>query len=150
MAIGAASPSETSGIAKGARLSSISPGTLIGSRLVARIRSRAPPWRSGEQSGCVDDMLAIVEHNQHVAVAHQRHEARERVFRQNADPECGCKSCRYQLAVGEGREIDNAYAVWQPWAHAVGNGQCDRGLADTSGARDGDETLLRKSGRQRF
>src|SRR5262249_36322792 len=74
----------------------------------------------------------------------------ERVVRQDADPECGCKSCRYQLAVGEGREIDKAYAVWQPWAHALGNGQCDRGLADTSRARDGDKMLLRKPGRQRF
>src|SRR5215470_17617371 len=95
-------------------------------------------------------MLAIVEHNQHVAAAQLRHQAWERVFRQDADPECGCKSCRYQLAVGEGREIDEAYAVWQPWAHPIGDGQCDRGLADTARARDGDETLLRESGRQGF
>jgi hypothetical protein len=91
-------------------------------------------------------MLAIVEHNQHVAAAQERNEAWERVFRQDADPECGCKSCRYQFAVGEGREIDGAYAVWQPRAHVVGNGQGDRGLADTSRARDGDETLLGNDG----
>src|SRR6516164_1003686 len=150
MAIGAVSPSETSGIASGARRNSISPGTLIGSRLVARIRSRAPPWRSGEQSGCVDDMLTIVEPNQHVTPTQEPHETWERVFGHDAAPERRCKSCRYQFAVGEGREIDDTYAIWQPRAHVVGNGQCDRGLADTSRARDGDQTLLRKSGRQRF
>src|SRR5215467_57391 len=95
-------------------------------------------------------MLAIVEHYQHLAVAQQRHEAWERVFGQDADPECGGNSCRYQFAVGEGREIDNAYAVWQPRAHAIGDGQCDRGLADTSRTRDADQTLLRKSVRHRF
>jgi hypothetical protein len=123
-------------------------------RLAARGENTQPcaalEERLGEQSSCVDEMLAIVQHNQHVAAAQQRHEAWERVFRQDADPECGCKSCRYQLAVGEGREIDEAYAVWQPRAHAVGDGQCDRGLADAPRARDCDQPLLRKSIRQRF
>src|SRR5215469_6283250 len=95
-------------------------------------------------------MLAIVEHYQHVTGAQQRHEPWERVFRHDADTERGCKGCGYQFAVGEGREIDEAYAIWQPWAHPVGDGQCNRGLADASRARDCDETLLRKSGRQRF
>src|SRR6516225_4475603 len=78
-------------------------------------------------------MLTMVEHNQHVTAAQEPHEAWERVFGHDTDPERGCKSCRYQFAVGEGREIDETYAIWQPRAHAVGNGQCDRGLADTSG-----------------
>ena len=95
-------------------------------------------------------MLTIVEPNQHVTPTQEPHETWERVFGHDADPERRCKSCRYQLAVGEGREIDEAYAVWQPRAHPIGDGQCDRGLADTARARDGDETLLRKSGRQRF
>src|SRR5215469_2656488 len=104
MAIAALSPSETSGIAKGARRNSISPGTLIGSRLVARIRSPAPPWRSDwpSKSGGVDDMLAVIELYQHVASAQQRHEAWERVFGNDADPERGCKGCRHQFAVSEG------------------------------------------------
>jgi hypothetical protein len=59
-------------------------------------------------------MFAVVEHYQHVAAAQQRHEAWERVFGHDADPERGCKGCRYQFAVGEGRKIDDAYAVRQP------------------------------------
>jgi len=95
-------------------------------------------------------MFAVVEHYQHVAAAQQRHEAWERVFGHDADHERGCKGRWHQFAVGEGRKIDDAYAVRQPRAHLVGNGQRDRGLADTSRAGDGDQALLRKSGRQCF
>ena len=113
-------------------------------------RQDAYAWRSAEkrrrQAGHrLDEMLAVVEQQQHPIVSKGSDKGGKRIFGADFQTEHGRNRARHQAGVAERCQVDQPDAVFVAGDHALGDGEGDRGLADTSGPDDRHQALVRKS-----
>ena len=92
----------------------------------------------------VDDVLAIVEQQEHPVVSEGGDQAGKRIFGADFQAEHGRNRARHQARVAERRQIDQPDAVFIAGDHALGDGEGDRGLADAAGPDDRHQALARK------
>ena len=92
----------------------------------------------------VDDVLAIVEHQQQPAVPERGDQARKRIFGADFQTEHGRDRARHQPRVAERRQIDQPDAVLISADQPLGDGEGDRGLADAAGPDDRHQALVRE------
>ena len=92
----------------------------------------------------VNDVLAIVEQQQHPIVPEGGDQAGKRIFGADFQAEHGRNRARHQARVAERRQIDQPDAVLISADHALGDGEGDRGLADAAGPDDRHQALARK------
>ena len=78
---------------------------LAAGRQDVEIRRDAQYCR-GQSSGCIDQVLAVVEHEQHLLVAQGGGQAGERIFGADFEPKHGSHRARHQPRVAKRREID--------------------------------------------
>jgi hypothetical protein len=67
----------------------------------------------------------------------------------NFQTEHGCNRARHQAWVAERRQIDQPHAVFVIGDHALGDGEGDRRLADTTRPDDRHQALARQSRHER-
>ncbi len=90
-------------------------------------------------------MLAIVEQQQHAVVSKGSDKGGKRIFSADFQTEHGRNRAWHQAGVAERCQVDQPDAVFVAGDHALGDGEGDRGLADTSGPDDRHQALARKS-----
>ena len=93
----------------------------------------------------LNDMLAVVEQQQHPVVSKGSDKGDKRIFGEYLQTQHGRNRARHQAGVAEGGQVDKPDAVFVAGDHALGDGEGDRGLADTSGSDDRHQALARKS-----
>ena len=93
----------------------------------------------------VNDMLAIVEQQQHPLVSKASDQAGKRILGAHFQAEHGRSRARHQAGVAERRQVDQPDAVFITCDHALGDGEGDSGLADTAGPDNCHQALVRKS-----
>jgi hypothetical protein len=87
----------------------------------------------GQNGGFVDDVLAVVEHQQHPLVLQTGDQAGQRIFGADFETEHGSQRARHKARVAERRQIDQPDAMLTGGDQRLGHGDGDRGLADAAG-----------------
>ena len=130
-------------------------------RALARDPERLPagrqdvdPRHAGEnrrrQAGRrLDDMLAIVEQQQHSLVSKTSDQPGKRILGADFQAEHRRNRARHQARVAERRQIGQPHAVFVIGDHALGDGEGDRRLADTTRPDDRHQALARQSRHER-
>ena len=106
---------------------------------------RSAENRRRQASRRLNDVLAIVEQQQHPLVPEAATRPGKRIFGADFQAEHGRNRARHQARVAERCQIDQPDAVLIAGDHALGDGEGDRGLADASGPDDRHQALARKS-----
>ena len=104
----------------------------------------SPQHPESQSSGGLDDMLAVVEHQEHPFVAQKRKQAGGPILRGNVEADRRT-NCRVQLPwIADGGQIDKPnpvlVAVDQPLSSRNGNG----GLTDTTRPDNRDQAVMRQ------
>jgi len=90
-------------------------------------------------------MLGVVEQQQHPFVPDGGDQGSKRIVGAHFQTEHGRHHTRRQAGVAKRCQVDKPDAVFVVGGHALGDGEGDRGLADTSGSDDRHQALARKS-----
>ena len=85
------------------------------------------------------DMLAVVEHEQHVLIAQPSDHAGKRAFGVDFEAEHGSQRARHEARIVERRQIDQPGATLVVHEQRLGHGQSNRGLADSRPVRRSSE-----------
>ncbi len=94
----------------------------------------------GDLGHRVDNVLAIVEQQQQMPLLEMRNEAQQRIAGRHRDLERHGDSLRQAFGIGRGgAEIDDDDAVVERLLQLLRHGERHRGLADATGAGNGDE-----------
>jgi hypothetical protein len=88
----------------------------------------------------LDDLLAIVQHDQESLAAEMLDDVRDRA---PGDAEGHRRDAHHERRVLDRRQIDKDSSVAEGWAQGVGDRNGQGGLADASGAGDRDKPPLR-------
>ena len=112
-------------------------------------RQDGDAWRSGEkrrrQAGrLLDDVLTIVEQQEHPFVSKPSQQARKRIFGSDLQAEHGRDRARHETRVTERRQIGQPDAMLVAGDQALCDGERDCGLADAAGSDDRHQALARK------
>jgi hypothetical protein len=91
---------------------------------------------------CANDVLAIVEHEQHLLVAQPSGQPRYRVGARQRDPQHGPEGARHQLGIRQRGEPDERCAVRIRRAYGLGDGYRYRGFADPARPNDAHKATL--------
>src|ERR1700730_7556810 len=102
----------------------------------------------GNGGRCVNDVLAIVEHEHHLLVAQGGDHTGERGLVADFETEYRGKCGGHKGSIPEWRQVDPPDPMVVVTYQVVGNGEGDRGLANPSWANDGKKPVLRQKGRQ--
>ena len=135
------------GLPSGPRRYSLSPATRSGSLLVARILTPGAPPRTA----AANLLAASMTCSQLSSTSSIRLSLRPPIrpcsgsVGANFQSEHGRNRARHQARVAKGRKIHQPDTVFRAGDHALGDGQCESGLADTSGSDDRHQALTRKS-----
>ena len=107
-------------------------------------RGRALEQGIGQGGGGHDHMFAIVQHDQHLALAQMGQQAGHRVMRRHGHAKRRGQRQRHQMPLGHRRQVDKADAVGMAALHAHRQRHRHRGLADAAGADNAEQAHLRQ------
>ncbi len=141
-AAAASTPAVAGGVSSGGTRRTLSPSARSGSRLVASRRTPGAALQQllREEGRSVSEVLAIVEHDQDLALAQVGEDARGRIVgRAGIRAEGGGERVRHQRSVGEGCEVDHADAVAERRPEPVGDRERQGRLADPARPDERDE-----------
>ena len=85
-----------------------------------------------QSSGGRYDMLAVVEHEEHLLVPQKGEQAGERILRRRAEANCRAKRFRQQRWIANGSQIDKPNTVVVTLGHPLRSRDGDAGLTDTA------------------
>ena len=100
-------------------------------------------------SSCLDDVLAVVEHEQHRLVFEGGDQTADRMLGADLRAERVSECARHQARVNDRRQIDQCGSVPMRFDQPPGDREGNRGLADSARSDDGDEAPVRQLGRDR-
>ena len=92
---------------------------------------RSPQHLESQTRGGLDDMLAIVEHQEHPFIAQKREQAVGRILRGNVEANRRRNRCGQQLWVADSGQIHKPKAVFVAIGEPLGSRNGDAGLTDT-------------------
>jgi hypothetical protein len=105
--------------------------------------------RRDQAGGGVNDVFAIVEHQQHPTVRQGGQQARKGIFGADLQAKHHGDRARYQPRIAQRREIDQPDAVLISIDHPLGDSEGDRGLTNAARPDDCHQALARKAGDKR-
>ena len=98
-----------------------------------------------ERGDRLDQMLAIVEHDENVFVSKKGNQALGGVGGMNRESERRRDRARDERWIGKRRQIDESDAIIESCDQRVGDSHCNRRLANAAWSDDRNETMLRQS-----
>ena len=92
----------------------------------------SPRHPESQSSSSLDDMLAVVEHQEHPFVAQQGEQAGEWILRGSIEAKCRTNGCRQQPWFADGGQIDKPNTVLETVGQPFSGRNGNAGLADTA------------------
>ena len=102
---------------------------------------RALKNRRSQSRGGGDDVLAIIEHQQHPLISEPGKKAAHRIVGADLHPDRGSDGARHQARIAERRKIDQPNPMLVGLDQRFGNRQRERGFADPAGSDDGQQAV---------
>src|ERR1700749_4826518 len=96
----------------------------------------------GQRCRNVNNMLAIVKHEQDLPVANKGQQTNDRVLRLHHEPEYRRYRCRHEFGIGQCSQIDEEHRALESVNQRMSDRDRYGGFADTAGTDYTDETPL--------